>query len=86
MLVVCCYLLFFMLNQTSLLLCFKSKHSFLCMISGKMEETTYAQTRAYLKPLLRMLKKQTLSDEIRDSLAKLVKETLQRNYIARYRH
>lgn len=56
------------------------------MISGKMEETTYAQTRAYLKPLLRMLKKQTLSDEIRDSLAKLVKETLQRNYIARYRH
>ena len=51
-----------------------------------MEETTYAQTRAYLKPLLRMLKKQTLSDEIRDSLAKLVKETLQRNYIARYCH
>lgn len=51
-------------------------------VKGKMEETTYAQTRAYLKPLLRMLKKQTLSDEIRDSLAKLVKETLQRNYIA----
>ena len=29
-----------------------------------------------------MLKKQTLTDDIRDSLVQMVKETLQRNYIA----
>ena len=49
---------------------------------GKMEATTYTQSRIYLKPLLRMLKKQTLTDDIRDSLVQMVKETLQRNYIA----
>ena len=47
-----------------------------------MEATTYTQSRIYLKPLLRMLKKQTLTDDIRDSLVQMVKETLQRNYIA----
>ena len=52
------------------------------MVAGKMEATTYTQSRIYLKPLLRMLKKQTLTDDIRDSLVQMVKETLQRNYIA----
>ena len=51
-------------------------------VKGKMEATTYAQTRIYLKPLLRMLKKRTVTDDIRDSLVRMVKETLQRNYIA----
>jgi len=51
-------------------------------VKGKTEATTYTQSRIYLKPLLRMLKKQTLTDDIRDSLVQMVKETLQRNYIA----
>merc|ERR1711874_238550 len=33
------------------------------------------------KPLLRMLKKNTLTDDIRDSLTQIVKYTLQRDYI-----
>merc|ERR1712223_776305 len=50
-------------------------------VQGKMEATTYAQTRSYLKPLLRMVRKHTLSDDIRDSLVKMVKHVLQRDYI-----
>lgn len=34
-----------------------------------------------MKPLLRMLKKQTVTDDIRDSLLKMVKYALQRDYI-----
>ena len=34
-----------------------------------------------MKPLLRMLKKQTVTDDIRDSLVKMVKFALQRDYI-----
>ena len=37
--------------------------------------------RAYLKPLLRMVKRHTVSDDIRDSLVQLVKHALQRDYI-----
>ena len=37
--------------------------------------------RAYLKPLIRMVRKHTVSDDIRDSLVKLVKHALQRDYI-----
>jgi len=50
-------------------------------VQGKMEATTYAQTRSYLKPLLRMVRKHTVSDDIRDSLVKMVKHALQRDYI-----
>ena len=34
-----------------------------------------------MKPLIRLLKKQAISDDIRDSLVKMVKYTLQRDYI-----
>ena len=37
--------------------------------------------RSYLKPLLRMVRKHTVSDDIRDSLVKMVKHALQRDYI-----
>jgi len=50
-------------------------------VKGRMEAGTYAQTRGYMKPLLRMLKKNTLTDDIRDSLTQIVKLTLQRDYI-----
>merc|ERR1711913_232450 len=50
-------------------------------VKGKMEAATYAQTRGYMKPLLRMLKKNTLTEDIRDSLTQIVKLTLQRDYI-----
>merc|ERR1712203_585216 len=50
-------------------------------VKGKMEATTYAQTRSYLKPLIKMVRKHTLSDDIRDSLVRMVKDALQRDYI-----
>ena len=37
--------------------------------------------RAYLKPLIRMVRKHTVSDDIRDSLVQMVKHALQRDYI-----
>lgn len=37
--------------------------------------------RAYLKPLLRLLKKQTVTDDVLDSLVKMVVLCLQREYI-----
>lgn len=50
-------------------------------VKGRMDAGTYAQTRGYMKPLLRMLKKNALTDDIRDSLTQIVKLTLQRDYI-----
>lgn len=50
-------------------------------VMGKRETTIHAQTRTYLKPLLKMLKKQTLTDDVRDSLVKMIMFTLQREYI-----
>merc|ERR1711994_1202878 len=50
-------------------------------VKGRMEATTYAQTRSYLKPLIRMVRKHTVSDDIRDSLVQMVKHALQRDYI-----
>ncbi len=35
-----------------------------------------------MKPLLRMIRKQTVTDDIRDSLIKMVKFALHRDYIA----
>ncbi|CAB4057048.1 PRPF18 [Lepeophtheirus salmonis] len=50
-------------------------------VKGKMETGTYTQTKSYLKPLLRMLKKQTVTDDIRDSLVNMIKRCLKREYI-----
>jgi len=50
-------------------------------VQDKMEAARYSQTRSYLKPLLRMVKKHTVSDDIRDSLVQMVKHALQRDYI-----
>eukprot|EP00096_Caligus_rogercresseyi_P002983 TRINITY_DN15458_c0_g1_i1.p1 TRINITY_DN15458_c0_g1~~TRINITY_DN15458_c0_g1_i1.p1 ORF type:complete len:345 (+),score=128.95 TRINITY_DN15458_c0_g1_i1:60-1094(+) len=50
-------------------------------VKGKMETGTYTQTKSYLKPLLRMLKKQTVTDDIRDSLVNMIKHCLRREYI-----
>lgn len=48
---------------------------------GKMASATYAQTREYLKPLLRKLKNRSLPEDITDSLTDIVKHLLERNYI-----
>lgn len=48
---------------------------------GKMASATYAQTREYLKPLLRKLKNKSLPEDITDSLTDIVKHLLERNYI-----
>ncbi|KAK0183453.1 hypothetical protein PV327_001494 [Microctonus hyperodae] len=48
---------------------------------GKMASATYAQTREYVKPLLRKLKNKSLSESITDSLTNIVKHMLDRNYI-----
>ncbi|XP_014601831.1 PREDICTED: pre-mRNA-splicing factor 18 isoform X2 [Polistes canadensis] len=48
---------------------------------GKMVSATYAQTREYLKPLLRKLKNKSLPEDITDSLTEIMKHLLERNYI-----
>ena len=48
---------------------------------GKMDSAIYAQTREYLKPLLRKLKNKSLPEDITDSLIEIVKHLLERNYI-----
>lgn len=50
-------------------------------IKGRMELTTFSQTKAYVKPLLKLLKKNKLTDDIRDSLSNMIKFVLQRDYI-----
>lgn len=51
---------------------------------GKMDGAIYAQTREYLKPLLRKLKNKSLPEDITDSLTEIVKQLLDRNYILVY--
>ncbi|XP_033228648.1 pre-mRNA-splicing factor 18 [Belonocnema kinseyi] len=48
---------------------------------GKMASATYAQTREYIKPLLRKLQNKSLPEDITDSLTEIVKHLLERNYI-----
>lgn len=48
---------------------------------GKMDSAIYAQTREYLKPLLRKLQNKSLPEDITDSLTEIVKHLLERNYI-----
>lgn len=49
---------------------------------GKFALATYTQTQQYLKPLIRKLKKKSLSEDISDSLTEITKHILDRNYIA----
>lgn len=48
----------------------------------KIAKATFAQTRVYLKPLLKKLKNDKIPDDIFDSLTEIVKHILKRNYIA----
>jgi len=50
-------------------------------VKGKMEAATFTQTKGYVKPLLKMLRKNQLSDDIRDSLSSMVRYIMQRDYI-----
>lgn len=47
----------------------------------KIARATCAQTKVYMKPLLRKLKSKTLPDDILESLTDIVKRLLNRNYI-----
>merc|ERR1712059_2818 len=50
-------------------------------VKGKMESATYTQTKGYVKPLLKLLRKNQCNDDIRDSLSNMVKFIMQRDYI-----
>jgi len=47
----------------------------------RAEAVTFNQTKAYVKPLIKLLKKHKLTDDIRDSLSNMIKYVLQRDYI-----
>lgn len=47
----------------------------------KIARATYTQTRVYMKPLLRKLKRKSLPEDILDSLTLIIKMLLSRNYI-----
>jgi len=47
----------------------------------RAEAVTFSQTKAYVKPLIKLLKKHKLTDDIRDSLSSMIKYVLQRDYI-----
>merc|ERR1711997_1082046 len=48
---------------------------------GKVDSGTFTQTKMYIKPLLKLLKKNTMSDDIRDSLSSMVKYIMHKDYI-----
>jgi len=50
-------------------------------VKGRMDGALFKQTMGYMKPLLKMLRKGTLSEDIRDSLTSMVKYIMQRDYI-----
>merc|ERR1719432_474634 len=50
-------------------------------LGGKMDSGTFTQTKMYIKPLLKLLKKNTMSDDIRDSLSSMVKYIMHKDYI-----
>jgi len=50
-------------------------------VKGRMDGALFKQTKGYLKPLLKMLRKGNLSDDIRDSLTSMVKYIMHRDYI-----
>lgn len=50
-------------------------------VQGKIETALHSQTCAYMKPLFRKLKTNTLQDDILESLINVVNCVLKRNYI-----
>ncbi|XP_022103920.1 pre-mRNA-splicing factor 18-like [Acanthaster planci] len=48
---------------------------------GKLESATYSQTKAYLQPLLRKLKKQSLAPDLLESLVNIIRYMLDRDYV-----
>merc|ERR1712083_569883 len=50
-------------------------------VKGRMDAATYTQTKGYVKPLLKMLRKNQLTDDIRDSLSNMTRYIMQRDYI-----
>lgn len=48
---------------------------------GKKDAATYNQTRSYLKPLTKRLKKRTLPEDILECLVEIVQHCLERNYV-----
>jgi len=50
-------------------------------VKGKMEAATYTQTKGYIKPLLKLLRRNQLNDDIRDSLSFMLRYVMQRDYI-----
>jgi len=50
-------------------------------VKGRMDAATFTQTKGYVKPLLKMLRKNQLTDDIRDSLSNMVRYIMQRDYI-----
>jgi len=50
-------------------------------VQGKIETALHQQTGAYMKPLFRKLKSNTLQDDILESLINVVNCVLKRNYI-----
>jgi len=50
-------------------------------VKGRMDAATFTQTKGYVKPLLKMLRKNQLTDDIRDSLSNMVRYIMQREYI-----
>ncbi len=57
-------------------------HGHACIyLQQRKHRWKHAVLQDYLKPLLKLLKKNKLSDDIRDSLSNVVKYILQRDYI-----
>uniref|UniRef100_A0A2P2HZQ6 Pre-mRNA-splicing factor 18 n=1 Tax=Hirondellea gigas TaxID=1518452 RepID=A0A2P2HZQ6_9CRUS len=50
-------------------------------VLGKRNAATYNQTRGYLKPLTKRLRKRILTDDILECLVEIVNHCLQRNYV-----
>ena len=50
-------------------------------VKGRMDAALFKQTMGYLKPLLKMLRKSNLTEDIRDSLSNMVRNIMQRDYI-----
>ena len=48
---------------------------------GSTLKRVLLQTKMYIKPLLKLLKKNTMSDDIRDSLSSMVKYIMHKDYI-----
>jgi len=69
-----------MLTQWGVKLNARTDQDKMCVM-GKRHSATYNQTRCYLKPLNKLLRKRTLSIDILDSLVEIVQCCLCRNYL-----